>query len=476
MDSALPTWYSNNMTQLILMSLVVFACPGMFNALNSIGLGGDPSIGNLVNCSLYGTWMITSFFAPTVVNILKAKWSLLLGTLGYPVYALAMYYHRRWWGVAAGAFLGLTAGLLWTAQGQLMMSYPERRKAGRFVAIFWGIFNSGGVLGCLLSFLLNIEHSSEGAQAVAEQEGGSSLTASTYWTFFVVMCAGSVLAVVVLPLDQVTFSNADGQVECVVGARPSSDKKDAEEASGLRLVSQELQRTMQSFSNKAMLCLIPLFFYSNFFYSYHFGVVGILLNGRTGSLTMATYWVAQIMGSFLLQGFLDQAHLKLEYRLRMSFLGTLVYITLTWVFGGFVQYGYGVSEEHLQSLDLVGHQRSPWPAMLCIFLWGFVDSFVQVWSYWFMTQLSSEPEELACFTAFYKLWQCAGSFLAFLASVWFGKYELEFWINIVLIALLVAPTLCAICLSDLQATPESASPEAKLDEGDGVAKSPTPVP
>merc|ERR1712061_579251 len=58
-------------------------------------------------------------------------------------------------------------------------------------------------------------------------------------------------------------------------------------------------------------------------------------------------------------------------------------------------------------------------------------------------QLSSEPEELACFTAFYKLWQNAGAFASFL-FVFIGDYYVDYWVNISLLLMLVLPTVLAI--------------------------------
>ena len=49
--------------------------------------------------------------------------------------------------IAAGAILGICAGLLWTAQGSLMMGYPTESQKGRFISIFWSIFNLGSVVG-----------------------------------------------------------------------------------------------------------------------------------------------------------------------------------------------------------------------------------------------------------------------------------------------------------------------------------------
>ena len=53
--------------------------------------------------------------------------------------------------IAAGAILGVCAGLLWTAQGSLMLAYPTESEKGRFVGIFWSIFNLGAVVGAAVS-------------------------------------------------------------------------------------------------------------------------------------------------------------------------------------------------------------------------------------------------------------------------------------------------------------------------------------
>lgn len=53
--------------------------------------------------------------------------------------------------VAAGAVLGICAGMLWTAQGSLMLAYPTEYEKGKFIGIFWSIFNLGGVVGAAVS-------------------------------------------------------------------------------------------------------------------------------------------------------------------------------------------------------------------------------------------------------------------------------------------------------------------------------------
>ena len=49
--------------------------------------------------------------------------------------------------IAAAAVNGVSAALLWTAQGQLTLAYPTKEVKGMFFAMFWVMFNIGGVVG-----------------------------------------------------------------------------------------------------------------------------------------------------------------------------------------------------------------------------------------------------------------------------------------------------------------------------------------
>ena len=53
--------------------------------------------------------------------------------------------------IAAGAILGICAGMLWTAQGSLMLAYPTEQEKGKFIGIFWTVFNLGSVVGASVS-------------------------------------------------------------------------------------------------------------------------------------------------------------------------------------------------------------------------------------------------------------------------------------------------------------------------------------
>lgn len=155
-------WYASPKIQLLMVSFVCFLCPGMFNALSGIGGGGtlDASANSNANTALNSTFAVVGFFAGTFTNRLGLRWTLGFGGIGYCIYSASFlcYAHTANEGfvVFAGAFLGICAGLLWTAQGSIMMAYPPEASKGRYISSFWIIFNFGGVVGSLVSHSLVI--------------------------------------------------------------------------------------------------------------------------------------------------------------------------------------------------------------------------------------------------------------------------------------------------------------------------------
>ena len=147
--------YASPPFQLTLVAFVCFMCPGMFNALSGLGGGGqfDASTADNAAVALYSTFSVLGFFAGSIANRLGIKLTLSLGGLGYVLYVASFlsYNHNQNEGfvVFAGAVLGVCAGMLWAAQGAIMMSYPPEQSKGRYISWFWMIFNLGAVIGGL---------------------------------------------------------------------------------------------------------------------------------------------------------------------------------------------------------------------------------------------------------------------------------------------------------------------------------------
>ena len=156
-------WYASPPIQLLMVALVCFLCPGMYNALSGLGGGGQVNAkdNNNAQVAVYSTFAVMGFFAGTFTNRLGIKLTLSIGGLGYGLYASALlcYNHTQNAGflIFAGAFLGICAGLLWCAQGAIVMSYPPEESKGRYISWFWMIFNLGAVLGSLVCIPYAVE-------------------------------------------------------------------------------------------------------------------------------------------------------------------------------------------------------------------------------------------------------------------------------------------------------------------------------
>jgi MFS family permease len=160
-------WFASPPVQLVIVSIVCFMCPGMFNALNGMGGGGqlDPTANNKANTALYSTFAVVGFFAGTFTNKLGIRTALSFGGIGYSIYVASYlsYNHNKNLGFTtfAGALLGVCAGLLWCAQGAIMMSYPPEESKGRYISWFWMIFNLGAVIGSLVCHALLLRATSD---------------------------------------------------------------------------------------------------------------------------------------------------------------------------------------------------------------------------------------------------------------------------------------------------------------------------
>ena len=152
-----PIWYGSPEVQLVVVAMVCFLGPGMWNALSGMGGGGQVNhrVADDANSALYSTFAVVGFFAGTIANVLGIRYTLAFGGLGYSVYIASFlcYSHTQNFGftIFGGALLGFCAALLWTAQGAILMSYPPEGSKGKYISWFWTIFNSGAVIGSLVS-------------------------------------------------------------------------------------------------------------------------------------------------------------------------------------------------------------------------------------------------------------------------------------------------------------------------------------
>ncbi|GAQ12036.1 UNC93-like protein C922.05c [Aspergillus lentulus] len=378
-------WFASPEVQLVLVSFVCFLCPGMFNAVSGLGGGGqvDQTDISNANTALYSTFAVVGFFAGSIANRIGLQLTLSFGGFGYFLYvaSLLSYNHNKNSGflIFAGALLGVCAGLLWCAQGAVMMSYPRENEKGKFIAIFWVIFNLGGVIGSLIPLGQNM-HSSAG-----------TVNDGTYIAFMVLMALGFVLA---------WFLSDSKYVVRKDGSRVISMKNPTWKSELLGLY--ETLRT-----DYYIVLFFPMFLASNWFYGYHFNSVnGAYFNIRTRSLNSLLYWLMQMVGAFVFGQLLDLKFLSRPTRAKLNWLILLVVTMGVW--GG----GYAFQKQYTRDTakkdaDFTSHGYVG-PMFLYMF-YGFYDAAFQTCAYWFMGSLSNNGRKLANFAGFYKGIQSAGA-------------------------------------------------------------------
>lgn len=354
--------YASPEFQIVFVALVCFLCPGMFNAVNGLGAGGLISAHDInnANTALYSTFSVVGFFAGSIANRIGLRLTLGMGGFGYCLYVASIlsYNHNGNAGflIFAGALLGVCAGLLWTAQGAIMMSYPPEKSKGRYIAVFWMIFNLGAVIGGLVPLGQNI-HSK-----------ANSVNDGTYVAFIVLMAFGFVLATLLCNPRLVQRSD---------GSRVILMKNPTWKSEFLGLA--ETMRT-----DWYLVFLFPMFFASNWFYTYHFQCVNLpKFNIRTRALNSVLYYLSQIIGAWIFGFALDSTRFRRSTRARAAIVVLFVLTFVIWGGGYDWQKTYTRAETSAEGYVKLDFTDSGYIGPMFLFMfYGAYDSVWQTTTYW----------------------------------------------------------------------------------------------
>lgn len=180
--------------------------------------------------------------------------------------------------------------------------------------------------------------------------------------------------------------------------------------------------------------LMPLFLYSNWFYSYHLGVFcrGVFKPAAAG-LANALYWGAQMIGAKNLSCLLDAKSMTVGRRAYVSVIGSAPLIGVSWLWGGLATYSYGLADTDANQYDY--NDSDAIQAFALMFAWGYCDALVQTWCMWVMKQLFTSSEDLARIHSIFKFTQSFGSAASFLIDSAHPTIITQLWINVVLFVL-----------------------------------------
>ncbi|KAF1812393.1 DUF895 domain membrane protein [Eremomyces bilateralis CBS 781.70] len=241
--------------------------------MNGLGVGGSasPDLINAANAILYGFMTVTCFAGPWFTNALGFRWTLALGSLGYPVYAAGLYCNNRFgniWFVYVGAVAcGISAGFFWSVEGAIATGYPESHKRGRYIATWFSFRNFGNIIGG--SIALSVNHKTNKLGKVGYE---------TYQAFIAIQCLGFFAGLL--------LSNPD-KVQRDDGTRINAPRD-------INWLT-ELKANWKLATGKHMLLLTPLFWYFGWIQAYPGTYLATYFTVRSRALAS---FLSAVVGTF----------------------------------------------------------------------------------------------------------------------------------------------------------------------------------
>ncbi|VDB94301.1 unnamed protein product [Peniophora sp. CBMAI 1063] len=380
------TRYKTPLAQVTVVGLVFFATVGLFLSASNLGAGGtqDITLADISNGVLYGCLALMGFFAGGVTNLLGPRITMLLGTLGYILYIGSLWCFQiqgtRWFVIFAGAIQGVSAALLWSAQGAIMMSYPLEKDKGKAFALFWALYQSGSLVGSVISLAITVRSGEL-----------SAVSTGTYLAFIIIMFFGAALTLLLLSPTAVARGDGSTTVEVQKVSGPM------EEIMGLLDIVKDWR----------ILALIPMFFASNFFYAYQGAINTFYFTGPTRALNATLEGAGGIIGALLIGIFvLDSTRFKRRTR---GYLGlSIVAICMIVVWSCALSWQITFTREStVQKLSY--RDRTYGAKGVLFFFFFFCNATYQALTYWIMGAITNDPRTLARYAGFYTAIQSCGS-------------------------------------------------------------------
>lgn len=265
-----------------------------------------------------------------------------------------------------------------------MLAYPTEPEKATYIAIFWAIFNLGGVVGAAVSLGINFDNTL------------GTVGNGTYIAFIILTAIG--IAIPMCMADPKRITRSDG-TRVTVPLHPTWKTQ----LYGLYLTLR---------TDPMIFLLFPMFYCSNYFYTWQFNDYnGALFTLRGRSLNSMIYWTSQIFGAIGMSFILDTKRYRRRTRAFGGVAALMITIFITHIWGYFYQIQYTRQTVPLNNIDIFDKRY-----IGRIFLYigfGLLDAMWQTTTYWLMGAISNDTSKLAIMVGFYKSIQSAGA-----AGVW----------------------------------------------------------
>ncbi|KAM5460956.1 hypothetical protein MferCBS49748_007571 [Microsporum ferrugineum] len=403
-------------TQNFFMGWVLFCAPGIYVAVIGLGAGGGkPSsaqVASLTNVIIYALFTICGWFGGAALNILKPKLSVMIGSVGYPLYVAGLWYYDRtghsWFPLFAGAVLGSLCGPLWTTAAFIQFAYPQEKDKARFISVQWILRSAGATVGAIIALSANFH-----------QQKAVGVSSAVYGTFTAIHCLPFFIALFFL-VDPQKVVRKDGTHIAIF--KPTR-------------LSVELKAMARSFFDPRIVILFPAILGCEMSLALVSSINAFYFNLRTRSLNNLAFHSIQMFMPWIIVFVLDSRRIK--SRKTRGFIGV--------AFIGAISLGASAGLYAWLDINNVGSLKKPlakdWTdpefgGMFTLFLlFGAIYAAYQMTIEWVVSALTNDPSKLAQFGGIFKGTLSLGICLSFVMAAenvpFVGQLSLQFSLYII---------------------------------------------
>ncbi|KAK5689450.1 hypothetical protein LTR17_026264 [Elasticomyces elasticus] len=359
-------FFRSTVSQILVVGSCAFTAPGIWSAMNGLGVDGSqsPDLVNAANAILYAFMTITCFAGPWMTNLIGFRWTLAIGSIGYPLYAAGLYVNNRtgatWFVYFGSIACGISAGFFWSVEGAIATGYPEQHKRGRYIATWFTFRNFGNVVGGSISLALNVNNARRG------QVGYQA-----YLAFIAIQCLGFFFGLLLSNPQKVR--------------RDDGTRIEAQQGIHWRTELTQMWRLGRS---KSILLLAPLFWYFGWVQAYPGTYLATYFTVRSRALGSLSLAFGGCLGTWL-SGIMVDVEWAESRRTRA--IVTCILIALlnsgTWIWAVIIQNEYRFTHP---TLDWAIHSTFGRGFGLYVFERISV-AMVENYIYWCISNLSDSP-------------------------------------------------------------------------------------
>ncbi|KAK3897976.1 hypothetical protein C8A05DRAFT_47580 [Staphylotrichum tortipilum] len=358
------TWYRSTTFAAFMVAATAFTCPDIFGALNGMGAGGgaSPGVTNAANAIVFGVLAVFSLVAGVICNRITPKWTLLIGTLGYAPYAAGFYVVDRYkqdWLLLFGS----------VGSGAVFLGYPEENRKGFATSLKLMLQNLGASISGIITLALNVNRNYRG-----------SISNSTYVVLMTNICLGVPFALALPPTHRV--QRTDGRKVIL--------------KNNLSL-SRELQILWRITKQPAIVAIVPLMIYAQWFLSYQWQFNYAYFTVRSRALNSMLFYISGFISS--------------KIRARVGFLIGAILVGASWILGQAVQVHYSKTQPTLDWAE-----RKFGLGCFVFILWGVSDPLVTSYKYWLAGTLTNNVNEATYLAALINALGSVGSTFGFVIT------------------------------------------------------------